>query len=273
MKACSIILFNNSLFAKNFFKVISHTFLSDVLHNFQGEALLRFSVISQINLIMSLLKRCLTFPCPCFWQEITTLVQSNFQLIKIFFVTCFEIVVIFFGYLKLSNCFALYCQKDFIYKSGKLGFRHQMDYKCTDSNSKESILLSPIRRQIIVIWCNADIETHRTESVGLELWRGSCNSLYPSQPHHSCLQPGGTKFSHHLAVICPLSGLQRVFALIQINFKILTWILNGKVKFVREVLTQFSLPDKWQVPPDYDISFEAGLSIFLHIGGNLGPLF
>ena len=41
-----------------------------------------------------------------------------------------------------------------------------------------------------------------------------------------------------------------------------------KVKFVREaqVLTQFSLPD-------YDISFEAGLSIFLHIGGNLRPLF
>ena len=42
MKACSIILFNNSLFAKNFFTVISHTFFSDMLHNFWSEALLRF---------------------------------------------------------------------------------------------------------------------------------------------------------------------------------------------------------------------------------------
>ena len=76
MKACSIILFNNSLFAKNFFKVISHTFLLDLLHNFQGKALLRFCVISQINFIMLLLKICLTFSCPCFWQEITTLLNS-----------------------------------------------------------------------------------------------------------------------------------------------------------------------------------------------------
>ena len=117
-----------------------------------------------------------------------------------------------------------------------------MDYKCSDSNSKESILLSPIRRQIIVIWCNADIETHRTESVGLELWRVSCNSLHPSQSHHSCLQPVGTKFSHHLAVIYPLSGLQGVFVQIQMNFKILTWIMIEKGRFVREAqaLSQFS---------------------------------
>ena len=96
MKACSIILFNNSLFAKNFFKVISHTFLHNVLHNFQGKALLRFCMISQINLVMSLLKRCLTFPC--FWQEITTLFNSinQTQLHHMVF------VILLFGCLKPS---------------------------------------------------------------------------------------------------------------------------------------------------------------------------
>ena len=137
MKACSIILFNNSLFAKNFFKVISHTFLHNVLHNFQGKALLRFCMISQINLVMSLLKRCLTFPCPCFLQEITTLFNSinQTQLHHMVF------VILLFGCLKPSNCFATYCQKDFIYKSGKLGFRHKMpewDYKCSKNQSQKS---------------------------------------------------------------------------------------------------------------------------------------
>lgn len=55
----------------------------------------------------------------------------------------------------------------------------------------------------------------------------------PSKSHH---------FSHHLAVIYPLSGLHGVFVQIQMNFKILTWILIEKVRFVREApaLTQFS---------------------------------
>ena len=56
------------------------------------------------------------------------------------------------------------------------------------------------------------------------------------------------------------------FQNLDLNIDWKKWGLSGKLKHY----LSFS---PWQVPPDYDISFEAGLSIFLHIGGNLGPLF
>ena len=59
----------------------------------------------------------------------------------------------------------------------------------------------------------------------------------PSKSHH---------FSHHLAVIYPLSGLQGVFVQIQMNFKILTWILIEKSEVCQESSSIVSvfLPDK-----------------------------